>query len=401
MRTLIPLMSVSVLLLSSLGCGSSTPSTSSESADVPAATTVAQPAVAQPFESVRTPDGTPEVTAAYSPYTSWSALASADAFGYIDNRAGYMGEYEVKYGVDVELRLVNDYVDSFTHYIGGTVDMVTVTNTDALSIAEGRFKTSGDATVLTTMTSWSDGADQGLANADIATFADLAGVTVYGAEASVSQYLFWRACQINGVGDRYGTDFVFANKNPAAAWLKFSSGKSDDFQVLTAWSPETFKVLDARNGNEDSSDDVHALFDSSMLEDYEIVDALIVGQAVLDRPGGSEAVQALSAAMQEMTNRTKNSAQQAETFRAISPQFYDLDNGYISRAVDLTKMMGPADAAILNSPQFRANMTTHVVGFSVAHGLISSADNVPIGWGTKSEASDAILRIDTSYTAGL
>ena len=213
---------------------------------------------------------------------------------------------------------------------------------------------------------------------------------------SVTQYLFWRACTLNGVGDQYGKTYTFLNLDPVVGAPQFAARQTPELRAFGGWSPETFIVLDGRNGDEDSLNDVNDLFNSAMIGKYEIVDMLIVGQSVLDRPGGVSGVQALGAAMQAMTNRTKDPTQQGVTFQAISPNFNDLDNGYISRAMGLTLMLGPDDSqAVLGSPELKGNMSL-VVDFSTQHGLIPSAAAVPIAWGTKAEAPNAVLRFDTS-----
>lgn len=346
------------------------------------------------FQKTAVSGPTPTFTLAWSLYTSWSALASADTFGYLDNREGWQGEYERRFSVDVVLQRM-DYVQSFGIYGSGTVDALLITNTDAYAVAGERKKAKGDATVAVFPTSWSDGADKILVEDEIGTWADLAGVPVHGAEFSVTQYLYWRGCALNGVADRYGRDFTFVNLDPVAGSTQFAGQQDPALRAFGAWSPETFTVLNTRNGDEDAGNDVRDLFNSSMLKAYEITDMLVVGQSALDRPGGVEAVKALAAAMQLMTDNTKDPAVQAETFRAISPNFNDLDNGAIGRSMELTHMMGPEDAAMLDSEAFRANMPL-VTEFSIVHKFVASAEEIPMAWGTKVEQPQALLRFDTS-----
>ncbi len=361
----------------------------------PPEVTVQPSSAANPLaQKTEAPAGTPVFTLAWSPYTSWSALASAEAFGYIDNRQGWQGQFERDNGVDVVLQRM-DYVQSFGVYGAGTVDALLITNTDAFAVAGERKKSSGDATVAVFPTSWSDGADKILVEDEIATWADLAGVPVHGAEFSVTQYLYWRACTVNNVAGRYGSDYTFVNLDPVVGSTQFAGRQDPALRAFGGWSPETFTVLDTRNGNEDKADDVRDLFNSSMLQDYEITDMLVVGQKALDRAGGREGVRVLGLAMQSMTARSRDPSQQAQTYRAISPQFNDLDNGAIGRSMELTHMMGPNDADVLDSPTFRANMPL-VQEFSVVHKLVDSVDAIPMAWGTKESAPTALLRFDTS-----
>ncbi|HAU66144.1 MAG: hypothetical protein UT30_C0002G0056 [Candidatus Uhrbacteria bacterium GW2011_GWF2_39_13] len=348
------------------------------------------------YEKTQTPAGTPVFTIAWSPYTSWSALASAETFGYLDNRQGYQGEYERQNSVDIVFQRL-DYVPSFGVYGAGTVDGLTITNTDAFAVAMERKKSSGDATVAVFPTSWSKGADKILVEDELKTWADLSGVPVKGAELSVTQYLFWRACQVNGVEAQYGSTYMFENLDPVVGSPQFAGKQDSSFRAFGGWSPETFTVLDRRNGDEDKGNDVIDLFNSSMIGEYEITDMLVMGQKALDREGGSGAVKALAAAMQAMTDRTNNPAQQAETYKAISPNFNDLDNGAIGRSMELTRMLGPKDAVtVFDGTQFRGNMPK-VQEFSLVHKLVASVDDVPMAWGTKTDQPTALLRFDTSY----
>ncbi len=352
------------------------------------------PNPANVFAKTPAPALTPVFKLAWSPYTSWSALASAEAFGYIDNREGWQGEFERVNGVDVVLQRL-DYVPSFGVYGAGAVDALLITNTDAFAVAGERKKAKGDATVAVFPTSWSDGADKILVEDEIKTWADLNGVPVKGAELSVTQYLFWRANTLNGTQSQYGKTYLFENLDPVVGSPQFAGRQDPSFRAFGGWSPETFTVLDGRNGDENKDNDVIDLFNSASLQDYEITDMMVVGQSALDAPGGVAGVKALAEAMQAMTNRSKDPEEQSQTYRAISPNFNDLDNGAISRSMELTHMLGPNDAAIFDSDRFKANMPL-VQEFSVIHKLVDNAEAVPMAWGTKQSAPGALLRFDTS-----
>ncbi|MBI2473140.1 hypothetical protein HYV70_01125 [Candidatus Uhrbacteria bacterium] len=387
-----------VALLALAGCSNSSNQNEKEYKGFSLTPTSASAPASQGDQYEKTPvsASTPSFTIAWSPYTSWSALVSAEAFGYLDNRQGYQGEFERRNNVDIVFRRM-DYLQSFGVYGAGTVDGLLITNTDAFAVADSRKKSSGDATVALFPTSYSDGADKILVEDEIKTWADLSGVPVKGAEFSVTQYLFWRGCQVNGVEATYGSAYTFENLDPVPGSVQFAGGQNPSFRAFGAWSPETFTVLNLRNGDEDKSNDVIDLFNSSKLDKYEITDMLVMGQKALDHEGGPGAVKALGAAMQAMTDRTNNPGQQAQTYKAISPNFNDLDNGAIGRCTQLTRMLGPQDAVmVFDSAQFKGNMPK-VQQFSLVHKLVATVDDVPMAWGTKTDHPAALLRFDTSY----
>lgn len=76
------------------------------------------------------------VKIAWSHYTGWEPL------GYMQE-SGIMAKWNEKMGTDVQIELVNDYVESVTQYAAGQFQGVSVTNMDVLAIAgvSGRHST--------------------------------------------------------------------------------------------------------------------------------------------------------------------------------------------------------------------------------------------------------------------
>jgi ABC-type nitrate/sulfonate/bicarbonate transport system substrate-binding protein len=69
-------------------------------------------------------------TSAWSHYTGW------EPWGYADN-AGILKKWGDKYGIDIKLTLVNDYVESINLYTSGKFQACLMTNMDALTIPGG------------------------------------------------------------------------------------------------------------------------------------------------------------------------------------------------------------------------------------------------------------------------
>ena len=64
---------------------------------------------------------------AWSHYTGW------EPWGYAQSK-GILKKWAAKNGIEVELTLVNDYVESINLYTGGKFDGCAMTNMDALTI---------------------------------------------------------------------------------------------------------------------------------------------------------------------------------------------------------------------------------------------------------------------------
>ena len=64
---------------------------------------------------------------AWSHYTGWEPL------GFIDS-SGIAQKWGEKYGVDLNIQLINDYIESVNLYTAGAFDGVSVTNMDGLTI---------------------------------------------------------------------------------------------------------------------------------------------------------------------------------------------------------------------------------------------------------------------------
>ena len=118
---------------------------------------------------------------AWSHYTGWEPWEYA-------NHAGILKKWADKYGIDISLTLVNDYVESINQYTAGQYDGCVMTNMDALTIpAVGGI----DSTALI-IGDYSNGND-GIGTRGEVSIAELAGKEVMLVQYSVSHYLLARA----------------------------------------------------------------------------------------------------------------------------------------------------------------------------------------------------------------
>ena len=66
----------------------------------------------------------------------WSIYVGWMPWGYIQD-SGIMKKWADKYGINVEVVQINDYVESINQYTAGDYDGCAMTNMDALSIPAG------------------------------------------------------------------------------------------------------------------------------------------------------------------------------------------------------------------------------------------------------------------------
>jgi NitT/TauT family transport system substrate-binding protein len=116
-------------------------------------------------------------------------------WGYLDE-SGIMDKWAEKYGIDVEIVQINDYIESINQYTAGAFDGVTATNMDTLSIPSG----SGVDTTALIVGDYSNGNDAIILKGE-GDLADLAGKPVNLVELSVSHYLLARGLDSVGLAE--------------------------------------------------------------------------------------------------------------------------------------------------------------------------------------------------------
>ena len=67
---------------------------------------------------------------------AWSIYVGWMPWGYLED-SGIMDKWADRYGIDVEIVQINDYVESINQYTAGQFDGVSATNMDTLSIPSG------------------------------------------------------------------------------------------------------------------------------------------------------------------------------------------------------------------------------------------------------------------------
>lgn len=186
---------------------------------------------------------------AWSHYTGW------EPWGYAAD-TGIVKKWADKYGIDIQVVLVNDYIESINLYTAGTYDGVTATNMDALTIPA----VGGIDTTALIIGDYSNGND-GIVARNANSIKDLKGRNVRLVELSVSHYMLSRALDMNGMKERDLTVVNQSDADIAAVYL------TDDNGAVVTWNPPLQKVRSAKGSK--------LLFDSSKIPG-EIIDITFV-----------------------------------------------------------------------------------------------------------------------------
>ena len=186
---------------------------------------------------------------AWSHYTGWEPWAYAQ-------ESGILKKWADKHGIEINLTLINDYIESINLYTAGKYDGCVMTNMDALTIpAVGGI----DSTALI-VGDFSNGND-GIVARQASTVKDLKGREVKLVQFSVSHYLLSRALSENGLRER---ELKLINTSDADIGSIFLS---DPKGAAVTWNPILMQV---RNGK-----GVNLLYDSSKIPG-EIIDMMVV-----------------------------------------------------------------------------------------------------------------------------
>lgn len=186
---------------------------------------------------------------------AWSHYVGWEPWAFIQS-SGILKKWADRYGIEIEVVLINDYIESVTLFTAGKFDGVTVTNMDALTIPAvggvdttaliiGDFSNGNDAIVMKNGTS----------------VKDLKGRKVNLVELSVSHYLLARALDMNGLSEKDVKVFNTSDADIGPAFLTAENA------CAVTWNPILIKVKGSPGAKQ--------VFDSSLIPG-EIIDVLAV-----------------------------------------------------------------------------------------------------------------------------
>jgi len=280
---------------------------------------------------------------AWSIYVGWMPWGWAADAGIVDKWAD-------KYGIDIEVVQINDYIESINQYTAGAFDGCVMTNMDALTIpAVGGV----DSTALI-VGDFSNGND-GIVSKTASEVAGLEGERVNLVELSVSHYLLARALEENGLAER---DLTVVNTSDADMVSVFTS--TDDVEHVVTWNPLLAEVA--------AYPDATKLFDSSQIPG-EIIDMMVVDTEVLE--ANPDFGKALVGAWYETMAIMAGDDAAGRAARAAMGEASGTDlAGYEAQLASTRMFYDPADAvAFTRSPDLVTTMDS-VRRFSDRHGLL-------------------------------
>ncbi len=310
---------------------------------------------------------------AWSHYTGWEPWAYAD-------HAGILKKWADKYGIEIELVLINDYIESINLYTVGQFAGCVMTNMDALTIpAVGGI----DSTALITG-DFSNGND-GIVLKTGTHVKDLKGKNILLVELSVSHYLLARGLDMAGMSERDVTVVNTSDADIGAVFINDAKG------AAVTWNPILMQARNAPNTN--------LVFDSSRIPG-EIIDMMVV------RTNAPEALKkALVGAWYETMAVMSSRGKAAREAIAFMAQTSGATEAEFKAQLRTTAMFyKAADAAAFAKGEQLKQTMEYVRTFSFEHGLFGqgapSKDFVGIAFpdGTVlGDTGNVKLRFDATY----
>ena len=298
-----------------------------------AALAIAGPAQAQSRDSFKI---------AWSIYVGWMPWGYGADSGIVDKWAD-------KYGIDIEVVQINDYIESINLYTAGGFDGVTVTNMDALTIPAA----GGVDTTALIVGDFSDGND-GLILKGTDQLADVRGKNVHLVELSVSHYLLARALESAGMSER---DVQIVNTSDADIVGAFGSS---DVEAVVTWNPQLGEIR--------ARDDANVVFDSSQIPG-EIMDLLVVNTEVLE--ANPALAKALTGAWYEIMGVMRGDDEAGRAARAAMGEAGGTDlAGYEAQLASTRMFYDAADAVAFVTSEGPMQTMDKVRQFAFEHGLL-------------------------------
>ncbi len=313
---------------------------------------------------------------------AWSIYVGWMPWGYMAD-SGIMDKWAEKYGIDVEIVQINDYIESINQYTAGAFDGVSATNMDTLSIPSG----GGVDTTALIVGDFSNGNDAILIKGE-GDVASLKGKPVNLVELSVSHYLLARALDGAGLAER---DLTVVNTSDADMVAAFAT---PDVQAAVTWNPLVSTIMEMP--------DVTKVFDSSDIPG-EIIDLMVVNTETLaDNPAFGKA---LAGAWYETMALMASDSPDGVAARTAMADAAGTDlAGYDAQLATTEMFYDPAKAvSFTESADIKATMG-YVATFLFDHGILGegapSADFIGVAYpdgSTTGDANNVKFRYDTTY----
>ena len=265
-------------------------------------------------------------------------------------KSGIVKKWADKYGIDIEVVQINDYIESINQYTAGAFDGCVMTNMDALTIpAAGGV----DSTALI-VGDFSNGNDGVVLKGKGKTLKDIKGQNVNLVELSVSHYLLARGLDGVGMSEK---DIKVVNTSDADIVAAFTTS---DVTSVTTWNPLLSEIV--------NMPDTSKVFDSSQIPG-EIIDMMVVNTEVLaDDPRFGKALVGAWYEIMSVMSKNDDKGKKARTMMAEASGT-DLA-GYDSQLASTKMFYMAKDAVAFTKSKDLIKTMKYVSQFSFDHGLL-------------------------------
>ena len=311
---------------------------------------------------------------------AWSIYVGWMPWGYLEE-SGIMDKWADKYGIDVEIVQINDYIESINQYTAGQFDGVSATNMDTLSIPSG----GGVDTTALIVGDYSNGNDAVIIKGE-GDLASLAGKPVNLVELSVSHYLLARGLDSIGLSEADLAGVI--NTSDADMIAAFAT---DDVEAVVTWNPLVSTILEDPAATK--------LFDSSDIPG-EIIDMMVVNTETLE--ANPDFGKAMAGAWYELMGLMAAGDEEVLTAMAEASGT-DLD-GYKAQLASTEMFYDPAAAVAFTESAELPTTMVNVAEFLFDKGILGegapSADFVGVEYpdgSTTGDAANVQFRYDTTY----
>ena len=313
----------------------------------------------------------------------WSIYVGWMPWGYAAD-SGIVKTWADKYGIEIEVVQINDYIESINQYTAGSFDAGVMTNMDALTIPS----VGGVDTTALIVGDFSNGND-GVVLKNGTSVKDLAGRKVNLVELSVSHYLLARALESAGMSEK---DLTVVNTSDADIVAAYTG--SDDVDAVVTWNPQLSAVTAHKGSTK--------VYDSADIPG-EIIDMLVVNTDTLkDNPKFAKALVGAWYETMAVMSKADAKAKAARTAMATAAGT-DLA-GYDAQLATTKMFYDAADAVAFTKGTSLPKTMDYVAKFSFDHGLLgegaANADVVGIQFpdGTVfGDKANVKLRFDASF----
>ncbi|MGR9116584.1 MAG: putative urea ABC transporter substrate-binding protein [Gammaproteobacteria bacterium] len=314
---------------------------------------------------------------------AWTIYVGWMPWDYGD-KSGIVKKWADRYGIEIDVVQVNDYVESINQYTAGGFDGCVMTNMDALTIpAAGGV----DSTALI-VGDFSNGND-GIVLKGQNKLEAIKGQQVNLVELSVSHYLLARALDTIGASER---DLTVVNTSDADLVSAFAS---TDVTAAVTWNPLLSEIL--------KTPDAHKVFDSSKIPG-EIIDLLVVNTETLEQ--NPKLGKALVGAWYEIMDVMAKADAQGTSAKSAMAAAAGTDPTGFESQLSTTRMFYQAgDALDFSLSDNLIKTMERVAEFSFEHGLLGEsaahAGYIGIAYPNDKVSGDAAnikLRFNSDYT---